>query len=247
MRPSSFLYPSPTSPILRRKNNGAMIHFDRQQSTQRSENAWSPQPSSPTKTVKTLTPEDFVSAERLDPDHDVSSITWYPFDWRTGGPNRTYSPLRKLPFTHSHHIPLSSICRPPRVNPCHNQKYIMNFSTLDHLNPFPSLMVAHRLLTRSTNPTLDSPVNRAQAHNPLGKRHSQQSVASENNVDFGAYLGSSPSPSPMFTRMVSVSPLEFPALPPSVSPSASLVCLSPVAVPLPSPSPDEATELDSVN
>ena len=96
LRPSSFLYPSPTSPILRRRNNGTMIHYDRQQSTRKGENAWSPQPPSPTKTVKTLTPDDFVSAERLDSDHDLSSITWYPFDWRTGGPNPTYSPLRKL-------------------------------------------------------------------------------------------------------------------------------------------------------
>ena len=95
-------------------------------------------------------------------------------------------------------------------------------------------------LLNETN--LDSPVNRAQAHNPFGKRHSQQS---ENNVDVGAYFGSSPSPSPMFTRMMS--PFELPALPPSVSPSASLVSLSPAAVPLPSPSPDETAELDSVN
>ena len=95
LRPSSFLYPSPTSPILRRKNNGAMIHFDRQQSTRRSENSWSPQPASPAKTVKTLAPEEFASAERPDTDHEMSSITWYPFDWRAGGPNPTYSPLRK--------------------------------------------------------------------------------------------------------------------------------------------------------
>jgi len=187
LRPSSFLYPSPTSPILRRRNNGAVIHFDRQQSARRGENAWSPQPPSPTKTVssvKTLTPDDFVPAERLDSDHDANSITWYPFDWRTGCPNPTYSPLH-------------------------------------------------------------SPVNRAQAHNPFGKRHSQQFITSENNVEVGAYLGSSPSPSLMFTRMIP--PLELPALPPSVSPSASLVSLSPAAVPLPSPSPDETAELDSVN
>jgi len=103
LRPSSFLYPCPTSPILRRRNNGAMIQFDLQQSTRRGENAWSPQPPSPT---KTLTPDDFLLAE----DHDASSLTWYPFDWRTGGPN---PPLRKSsvhpPF---HHLPLSSICRP---------------------------------------------------------------------------------------------------------------------------------------
>ena len=74
-----------------------MIHFDRQQSTRRSENAWSP-PASPTKAVKTLTPEELASAERLDSDHDMSSITWYPFDWRASGPNPTYSPLRKSPI-----------------------------------------------------------------------------------------------------------------------------------------------------
>jgi len=72
-----------------------MIHFDRQQSTRKSENAWSPQPASPTRAVKTLAQEELASGERLDSDHDMSSITWYPFDWRTGGPNPTYSPLRK--------------------------------------------------------------------------------------------------------------------------------------------------------
>ena len=75
-----------------------MVHFDRQQSTRRSENAWSPQPPSPTRaanSVMALAPDDFMTTERLDPDHDVSSITWYPFDWTTGGPNSSYSPLRK--------------------------------------------------------------------------------------------------------------------------------------------------------
>ena len=98
LRPSSFLYPSPASPTLRRKNNGAMIHYDRQQFNRRGENAWSPQPPSPNKSassVKTLASDDFVPTERLDSDHDVSSITWYPFDWQTGGPNATHSPLRK--------------------------------------------------------------------------------------------------------------------------------------------------------
>ncbi|KAF9791177.1 hypothetical protein BJ322DRAFT_1104836 [Thelephora terrestris] len=182
LRPSSFIYSSPTSPILRRRNNGAMIPFDRQQSTRRSENAWSPQPPSPnraTSSVKTLTPDDLVSAERIDSDHDISTITWYPFDWRTGSSGATSSPLH-------------------------------------------------------------SPVNRAQAHNPFGKRHSQQSITPENNADLGAFYGPSP-PSPMFTRIMS--PLELPVL----SPSASLVSLSPAAVPLPSPSPDETAELDSVN
>jgi len=87
-----------------------MIHFDRQQSARRGENAWSPQPSSPTKgpnSAKTLTPDDFMSAELLDSDHDVGSITWYPFDWRTGGPNPTYSPLRK-----------SLVVHPSIVSPC---------------------------------------------------------------------------------------------------------------------------------
>ena len=112
LRPPSFLYTSPTSPLLRRKNNGAMIPFDRQHATRKGENAWSPKPPSPNKSVnsfKTLTPDDFVSTERLDSDQDLSTITWYPFDWRTGGPTATHSPLRKslvhLLFRH-----LSSSC-----------------------------------------------------------------------------------------------------------------------------------------
>lgn len=187
LRPTSFIYPSPTSPILRRRNNGAVIHFDRQLSTRRSsgENAWSPQPPSPNRTtnsVKTITPDGLVSPERLDSDHDMNTITWYPFDWRTGPPNATSSPLH-------------------------------------------------------------SPVNRAQAHNPFGKRRSSQSIPQEHNTDISACLGTSSSP--VFTRIMS--PPELPALTPSGSPSASLVSLSPAAVPLPSPGPDEIAELDSVN
>jgi len=180
LRPSSFLYPSPTSPILRRKNNGAMVHFDLQP-TWRGENARSPQPPSPNKTtssVKTLTPDDFVTTERLDSEHDVNSITWYPFDWRTAGPSATHSPLH-------------------------------------------------------------SPVNRAQAHNPFGKRRSLQSIPSESSTGVDARIGSSPSPT--FTQITP--PLELSPF----SPSASLVSLSPVAVPLPSPSPDEAAGLNSVS
>ena len=133
LRPSSFLYPSPTSPILRRRNNGAMVHFDRQQSTRRSENAWSPQPSSPNKTLKTLTPEEFASAERLDSDHDMSSITWYPFDWRTGGQNPTYSPLRKslirpLP-SHFFVFVLPPSCASIRVASITTKITSMDFST----------------------------------------------------------------------------------------------------------------------
>lgn len=225
-----------------------MIHFDRQQSTRRSENAWSPQPPSPTRaanSVMTLAPDDFMPAERLDPDHDISSITWYPFDWTTGGPSSTYSPLRKSFVVH---LAITSSCSCLHPSPCCATICVVSTTTnciyglfrftrqLDYLNP----LVAYYLLIYY----LDSPVNRAQARNPFGKRHSQQLVASENNVDVGAYFGSSPS-SPMFTRMMS--PLDFPALPPSVSPSASLVSLSPTAVPLPSPGPDETTELDSVN
>lgn len=229
-----------------------MIHFDRQQSTRRSENAWSPQPPSPTRAtnpIKTLTPDDFMSAERLDSDRDVGSIAWYPFDWRTGGPNHAHSPLRK--FIHPPSIMFLSLSRRPSVRQSCRISYNQIVFTdclfrstprLDCLNPLASLVVACRLLTfNETN--LDSPVNRAQAHNPFGKHHSQQLIAPENNVDVGAYFGSSPSP--MFTRMMS--PLELPALPSSVSPSASVVSLSPAAVPLPSPSPDETTELDSVN
>lgn len=144
-----------------------------------------------------------------------------------------------------HHTSLSSISRPLVRQPVSHQYGLgpyLSYRSLDYLNP---LTVACHLLTCSMKPTLDSPVNRAQAHNPFGKRHSQHSIASENAVDVGAYIGSSPSPSPLFTRMVT--PLELPALPPSVSPSASLVSLSPATIPLPSPSPDEATELDSVN
>ena len=152
MRPSSFLYPSPTSPILRRRNNGAMIHFDRQQSARRGENAWSPQPPSPTKgpnSAKTLTPDDFMSAELLDSDHDVGSITWYPFDWRTGGPNPTYSPLRKLLVVHPSIV---SLCLQfivlPCVNSCRincNKNYVYMWTL-----PLVSLVVASRLLTHST-------------------------------------------------------------------------------------------------
>jgi hypothetical protein len=114
LRPSSFLYPSPTSPILRRRNNGAMIPFNPRQSTRKGENAWSPQPPSPNRSansVKTLTPDDFLSTERLDSDQDVSSITWYPFDWQIGGPIATHSPLRKsLIYPPLHHAPLSCTC-----------------------------------------------------------------------------------------------------------------------------------------
>ena len=148
-----------------------------------------------------------------------------------------------------HHISLSSIGRlPVRQSASHQRglkSYLLSSRSLDYLDPLASLVFACFLLTRSMNLILDSPVNRAQAHNPFGKRHSQHSIASENSADVGAYFGSSPSPSPMFTRMMT--PLELPALPPSVSPSVSFVSLSPAAVPLPSPSPDEATELDSVN
>jgi len=137
LRPSSFLYPSPTSPILRRRNNGVMIHLDRQQTTRKGENAWSPQPPSPSKTnsVKTLTPDDFVSAECLDPDHDMNSITWYPFDWRAGGQNSTYSPLRKSLV----HLPsIISVCLrfvvlscvdPRRINDNQNNVYGLFRST----------------------------------------------------------------------------------------------------------------------
>ena len=122
LRPSSFLYPSPTSPILRRRNNGAVIHFDRQQSTRKSENAWSPRPPSPTwaaNSIKTLTPDNFVS-ERLDSDHEVSSVTWYPFDWRTAGSNPTYPPLRKSLFHPLfYHVPPSSVCRLVRQSVSH--------------------------------------------------------------------------------------------------------------------------------
>ncbi|KAF9648059.1 hypothetical protein BDM02DRAFT_3187427 [Thelephora ganbajun] len=246
LRPSSFLYPSPTSPILRRRNNGATIHLDRQQSTRRGENARSPQPPSPTKTtnsVKTLTPDDFISAERLDPDHDVGSITWYPFDWRTGGPNPAHSPLRKSliypPFHHTFVFDLSSCCAPTDVASITTKITLMDSSAS------PGDLITSPFTHPFNKPNLDSPVNRAQTHNPFGKRHSQQLLASENNADVGAYFGSSPSPSLMFTRIMS--PLELPALPPSVSPSASSVSLSPAAVPLPSPSPDETTELDSIN
>lgn len=248
LRPSSFLYPSPTSPILRRRNNGAVIHFDRQQSNRRSENDWSPQPPSPhaANSVKSLTPDDIVSTERLDPDQDVSSITWYPFDWRAGGPNPAYSPLRKSPI---HLLPDSISSRPIVpfcVHPCRpsvDQYYIYGpFRATGSLNCLnPTSLFAHLC----SEPDLDSPVNRAQAHNPFGKRLSQQLITSENIQEVGAYIGSSPSPPTMFTRITS--PLELPALPPSVSPSTSSASLSPAAVPLPSPSPDEAAELIPVN
>lgn len=92
---------------------------------------------------------------------------------------------------------------------------------------------------------VDSPVNRGQAHNPFGKRRSLQSIASDNSADVDTHLGSSSSPSPVSTRITL--PVEFPALHPSVSPPASLVSLSPRAIPLPSPSPDEVAESNSVN
>ena len=122
-----------------------MIHFDRQQSARRSENAWSPQPSSPTKALnsaKTLTPDDFVSAERLDSDHDVGSITWYPFDWRTGGPNPTYSPLRKSLIIHPSIVSLPSIYRPVMCRINYHKNYVYGlFRRLDYLNPLWLLIV----------------------------------------------------------------------------------------------------------
>lgn len=225
-----------------------MIPFDRQQSTRRSENAWSPQPPSPNRnasSVKTLTPDDLVGTERLDSDHDISTITWYPFDWRTGGTGSASSPLRKS-----------------LIHPLLHSVFCLGFVFPSSINTVPSSTAKNPLqfhrsfdypssVTQFTHsfrpPDLDSPVNRAQAHNPFGKRRSQQSITSENNADFGACPGSSPpSPrSPMFTRVMS--PLELPVLSPLVSPSASVVSLSPAAVPLPSPSPDETAELDSVN
>lgn len=123
LRPSPFLYPSPTSPILRRRNNGAMIPFDRQQATRKSENAWPPQPPSPNKSansVKTLTPDDFVSTERLDSDQDLSSMTWYPFDWR-GVPAATHSPLRKS-LVHSLFYLSSCTCLPALPQSVAHQK-----------------------------------------------------------------------------------------------------------------------------
>ena len=152
------------------------------------------------------------------------------------------SPYRPTLPSHLFVFDLSSSCGSIRVvsmNQNDTCGFFRSSRRPDYLNPLASCCLPFTHLFNESN--LDSPVNRAQAHNPFGKRHS---IPSENSGDIGAYLGSSP-PSPMFTRMIS--PLELPALPPSVSPSVSLVSLSPATVPLPSPSPDETTELDSVN
>ena len=95
-----------------------------------------------------------MSAERLDPDHDVGSITWYPFDWTAGGPNSAYSPLRKsLIWSLLNRIFLSSfittscddLCRITDDRNC-IYEFFRFTRRLDYLNP---LAVANHLLVYS--------------------------------------------------------------------------------------------------
>jgi hypothetical protein len=194
LRPASLIYPS-TSPILRataRRNNApiSVIPYERPHpyKRDRSENGAgkSSQSPSPSRSRICVTPFKSWSPEEkrefVSDDYDREPV-WYPFEWPSHDPLRTYYTLPLIRAQHRFHALFISI---------------------------------------------DSPVNRSQARNPFNRHAScdPDSVAGQVLSHMALPSDSSPSPKQFFF--------------------ASLAPLSPAAIPLPSPSPEEAMELDSI-